>query len=485
MIPRLALGPVAAVAAALAALLLAVSGRYGYHRDELYFLAAGRHLAWGYPDQPPFAPLVARAMSALAPHSLVVLRLPAVLAAAALVVVAAATARELGEGRPGQLLTAVTTAVSGVVLAGAHLMGTTVFDLLAWAVIVLLVLRALRTGEPRWWVVIGVVAGIGLLDNTLVAFLMLGIGVGMVLVGPRRQLRSPWLWVGAVLAVALWLPYLLWQARHGWPQLDESRAIARGQSGTSQPRWLFVPFQVLLVSPVLVPLWVAGLVRLLRDPALRWARCIGVAYVVLTVVFLLSGGKPYYIAGLYPALLAGGAGPALRRVTRRGARRAWAAVIAVGFVISVLVTLPVLPQRAFARSGLVALNYDAGEQVAWPSYVRQVADAQQRVHAPILLASNYGEAGAIDRYGGRHALPRVYSGHTGYWYWGPPPDGATSALAIGFSRGYLLRFFRDVRPAGRLDNGIGLDSDEQHAPLWACEGLRRPWHVLWPQLRHA
>ena len=316
-LPRFAGGPVAGVAGCVAAVLVAMAGRYGYHRDELYYLAAGRHLAWGYPDQPPLVPLLARLSWQVAPGSVVVLRLPSAFAAAVVVAVAGLLARELGGQRAAQLVAAASMAVASLLLGAGHLLSTTTFDLLAWALLLWLVVRVLRTGNQRLWLVVGVVAGIGLLNKDLVAFLMAAVVAGIAVAGPRRIFASPWLWIGGTLAVVLWAPYLLWQARHGWPQLEVSRAIAAGSSGTSAPRALFVPEQLGLVSPFLAPIWIAGLVRLFRDPALRWCRAVGWAYVLLAAVFLALGGKPYYLGGMFPVLLAAGAQPTVRLGTAR------------------------------------------------------------------------------------------------------------------------------------------------------------------------
>ena len=215
-----------AVGAFVTVLLIVVAGRYGYHRDELYFLACGRHLAWGYPDQPPLVPLIARAMSAIAPGSLTLLRIPSAISAGLVVVLTALTAREMGARRDGQIVAAVVMASGGVFYGTGHLLSTSTFDLLAWAWIVWLVVRLLRTGNNRLWLLVGLVAGIGLLATDLVAFLMAGLVVGLLVAGPRDVLRSPYLWIGGVVALALWAPYLAWQGAHGWPELAVSRSIA-------------------------------------------------------------------------------------------------------------------------------------------------------------------------------------------------------------------------------------------------------------------
>ena len=488
-LPGFAAGPVISAAVALAALLAAFSGRYGYHRDELYFLAAGRHLAWGYPDQPPFVAVVARLMSAIAPGSLVALRLPSAVAAAALVVLTGLIARELGGGRTAQGLAAVSIAVTPVALGSGHLLSTTTFGLPAWALAGWLIIRILRTGADRLWLAVGLVTGAGLFDSDLIAFLLSAVVVGMLVAGPRERLRSPWLYAGGALALAMWAPYLAWQASNGWPELAVARSIASGGSGTSAPRWELVPYQLLLAGFV-APIWVAGLVRLLRGPALRWCRALGVAFIVLAVVFTIAGGKPYYLFGMTPVLLAAGAQPAVDWIGR-GRRRLRAGLLTAAVALSLTalpVVLPVVPVGDVHKTGIVALNYDAGETIGWPAYVREIAGVYrslppaQRASA-IVLASNYGEAGAVLRFGPADGLPGAYSGHNGFWYWGPPPAWATSAVAVGFGRGTLASFCGTLRLAAHLNNDLGVHDDEQGAPVWVCSALRGSWASIWPSLK--
>ena len=478
-------------AGAVALALILTAGRYGYHRDELYFLQAGQHLAWGYVDQPPLTPLLARLMSTFAPESLVVLRLPSALAAGLVVLLTGLIARDLGASRGGQVLAASSMAVASLLLAVGHLLSTSTFDLLVWTGLSWLGVRALQ-GDERLWLAVGALAGIGLLNKTLVIFFLAGLLAGVLAVGPRDVLRSRFLWAGAAIAVTIWMPNLIWQARHGWPQLELSRAIAAGSSGTSEPPVLFIPYQLVLISPALVPIWVAGLVRLLRNPGMRRVRAFAVAYLVLLLIFLVTSGKPYYLGGFYPVLLAAGAVPSITWLNRR---RAWVrrtllgAGLGLSAVISATLMLPIVPVSALAATPIPAVNYDAGETVGWPRFAATVATAYETLPpaeraATVLLTENYGEAGALDRYGGPLGLPRAYSGHNSYWSWGPPPDGAQPVITVGLRSDQLLRFFGSVSLAGQIDNGVGLDNDEQGAPIYVCRQPQQPWAQLWPQLRH-
>jgi Dolichyl-phosphate-mannose-protein mannosyltransferase len=476
----------------VAAVLVLTSGRYGYHRDELYFLRAGKELAWGYPDQPPLTPLLARVISAIAPESLIALRLPSAIAAGLVVLLTGLTARELGAGRVAQVLAASCMAAAALLLGVGHLLSTSTFDLLAWTGLTWLVVRALQRDDARIWLWVGVLAGIGLLNKSLVAFLIVALLLGLLVVGPRHHLRSGWFWLGAAIALVIWFPHLVWQADNGWPQLELSRAIAAGSSGTSEPWQLFIPFQLVLISPVLAPVWIAGLVRTFRDTALRRVRAIGCAYVILLGVFLLTGGKPYYLGGLYPVLLAAGAQPAVDWVQRRRERDTrWplGTAIAISAAVSALLMLPLVPVSALHATPIPEINYDAGETVGWPRFVDTVAGVYddlpptERDNA-VLLTGNYGEAGALDRFGPEHGLPQAYSGHNAYAEWGPPPDTATTVVAVGIDGARLGQWFGEVEAVARIDNGVDLDNEEQGATVRVCRDPRVSWSELWPEITH-
>ena len=463
--------PALLVSAVLGLLLLVTSGRYGYHRDELYFLEAGRHLAAGYPDQPPLVPAIARAMSEIAPHSLVLLRLPSTLAAMAVVLLAGAMARRLGAGSGGQLLAAAATAVCGFTLGMGHLLSTATFGLLGWTLLSYLVLRLVQGDDSRRWLLAGVVAGLTLMANVLVAFLVLALVASLLAVGPRALLRSPWPWIGAAVALVLALPYLIWQANHGWPQLDVADAIAAGESGSSSSRLAFVPTLMLQVGPWLVPVWVWGLARLWRD---RELRCFAVSFALLLVVFVLAAGKPYYLAGLFPLLFAAGAQPLLDRV-----RRWIAAALLVLSLPALVFTLPLLPVSGVDL--VINVNYDAGETIGWPQFTRQIAHA----HADLppgtpIVTSNYGQAGAIDRFGPGLGLPEAYSGHNGYAAWGQPP-GAVPALVVGGDPVLLDGMCADLRTLGTVSSPSDVDNDEDGTRLSYCVPVQE-WRRLWPEL---
>ncbi len=475
------------IAAGAVALVLAVAGAgYGFHRDELYFQEAGRHPAFGYPDQPPLVPLLAAAVDAAGGGSIVLFRLVPALVTAVTVLLAALTARELGGDRRDVVWTAVATAVATVTVVVGHLFSTTTFDMALTTACVLLLLRAVAEPERlARWVALGVCAGVALEVKTLPASVLLCCAVGVLLAGPRHVLLRPGAWLAAALAIAGALPNLLWQQANGWPQVALARAIAGGSSGTSVERWLVVPLQLVQPGPPVAVLLVAGLVALLRDSRVRW---LAVAYIALLVLVTATGGKPYYTLGLLPALLAAGVPPVRAWLAAARGRRVFATgLVAVQVVVTAVIALPVVPASALASTPVLAINVDAGETVGWGAFTATVQRAAEQVPVDrraglVVFTRNYGQAGALDRARRRGAdLPPVYSGHNGYWWWGPP-QGSGPLLLVG-RHGDAVQLFVGCRLVATVDNGLGLDNDEQGTPVQLCDGPREPWPTLWPRLR--
>lgn len=478
--PRFAAGAVAVVAVVQAAVLAALAGRYGFHRDELYFMAAGDRPALGYVDQPPITPLLARLSTSVFGDTPTGLRVLTILIGAATVFVVALVARELGGGRGAQVLAAAVAAGSSLPLVTAHMLATNTLDTLLWALFGLFALRLLRTGEPRWWLAVGAVAGVGLANKWLVALLVLALGVAVLAVGPRQVLRTWWLAAGVALALAIAAPTLVWQAANDFPLLTVATGIS-ADDGTEN-RILFVPMQLAYLSPVLVPVWVAGILRLWRTPELRWARALAVAYPVLCVVLLVIGGKPYYPIPLLLLLAAAGAEPAVRWL--REHRALGYGLATVGLAINLVVSLPVLPPAALAP--VLAMNAEQGEQVGWPEFTETVADAWRTIpesdrSRAVIFTGNYGQAGALERYGPEHGLPQPFSGHMSYWDWGPPPDELTGPVLLVGVPGAPP--FRDCALVAEHDNGLGVDNDEQGTRVLRCAGTTGPWSEIWPDLR--
>ena len=464
---------------------MAYGNRYGYHRDELYFRAAARHPALGYDDQGPLTPLLGWVSEALFGESPRGLRVFSAVVVACVVVLVALVARELGAGAGGQLVAATGTAAAAFVLAVGHLLTTSTLDLLVWIVILLVVARILGGGDERLWLVAGVAAGLGLENKQLPLLLVSSLAIGFAVDRRFAALRSPWLWSGVVVAIVLWLPNLLWQGTHGWPQLELASDIRRDDGAES--RLTLIPFQLLLVGPLLAPILALGLWDLLRDPPLRPWRSLGIAYLALLVLVFATAGKPYYTAPFLLCLLAAGSVRVERWLATRARHAALALVLGASALTSMVIALPVLPVEALPGTPVAALNEDAIETVGWPELVRAVGRAYDSISdeerpTVVVLAANYGEAGAIDRFREDLGLPRAYSGHNAYSRFGVPPDSAGPVIVVGYSnpRGD----FTACREAATVDNGIGLDNEEQGTKIFVCERPRKPWADLWADISH-
>lgn len=469
------------VAGLLILVLLIVAPRYGWHRDELYFLEAGRHLAWGYVDQPPLTPLLARVANSISPGNLVVLRMFPAIAAAAIVVVGAMTVREMGGSLRAHLAGAGTMTAGGYLLGAGHLLSTATFDFLAWMVLLWIVARMIRTADPRWWVFFGVVSGAALLNKTLVVLLGLSILIGLAAVRRWDLLVSPWLLLGAVLAAAIAAPNVYWQASHGWPQLEMSRAISR-RTGTEN-RLLLIPLQIVFAGPAFLGLF-RGAIEWLRSGGGQIYRAFLWVWLAAISLTLLTGGRPYYPVPLTVTLVLAGV-VAYERSGKdpRDLRR----LILINLTFSALVALPVVPIRWVNVPSTV--NDTLAETVGWPELVGQVASVVDSLpetdrESVSLLTSSYGEAGAIDLFGPAYGLPRAYSAHNSYADFRRPDEESATAVAIGYRASTLESFFESCRRVAQVDNGSGIDNEAQGKPIVVCRRLLSDWVEIWPQLRH-
>ncbi len=495
---------IALIAAFAVAVEIAVSARYGYVRDELYFLSAGQHLAFGYVDQPPLTPLLARIAAALTGNTLVGLRILPALALAALVVMTAVMSRRLGAGRTGQLLAALAAATCAEYLGAMHELTTTTPDLVFWAVTLLLVMQLLASQDRRWWVAIGGCAGVASEAKWNIGFLVAALAAGFVFTDARRLLRSRYLLIGGLIAAVLAAPDVVWQAMHGWPGLDVFRAL---QTEAGHNRAVYWPAQIAYTGVVLTPVWMAGAVWSLRSAAAQRFRPVAIACVAAIALQFVLGGKAYYPGAAFTFLLAAGCVPLERRLAarrpladRRQAARAWpgrlvtpavltGVAMVAGAVPAAPVALPLLPARVLHTVPLQKINYDLAETIAWPKLVALVAQqydslpAAQRRRTTI-LTGNYGEAGAIERYGPGAGLPQAYSGANNFWLWGPPPAADSAAVAVNVDPALLRREFAHVRQVATFWNGVGVSDDEQGAPIFVATGLRSSWAQAWPAFRN-
>jgi hypothetical protein len=473
------------IAAAFVVVELAFSAAYGFQQDELYFIQAGRHLAFGYVDQPPIAPLLTRLATMIGGTDPAAVRTLPALEGGAIIVLAARQAVSLGAGRLGRVLAALCLAGAPVLLGAVHIGNTTPPALLAWTLVVLCVSTAIARDRPRWWLGAGIAAGLGLQTNNLVALLLLALAVGLLVTGRVDVLRTRWPWLGAAVAAIIWAPNVVWQATHGWPQFEMAASLHR--ENTSQAAYLGgLPAQILYGGLLTAPVLIAGVVWLWRRPRMRYLA----VTVTVVAVYVLAWvpGKPYYTSGLLPVVLAAGS-VATERWFARGRRPLGRRTLVVGAILVATVVelpmlLPVWPVRdlhAHATSG------DLADTVGWPQLARFVATENRTLAASgtsptSIFTGNYAEAAALDVLGPAD-LPAVLSGHNAYGMWGPGSASDATVLVVD-AVDDLRPYFGHCSSVGTFVAPYGVDTDFNHLDLSLCSGPTTDWAGLWPHLTH-
>ncbi len=477
--------PVLAVVAVVALVHLVVATRYGWHRDEFYYVASGRHLAWGYPDQPPLTPFLAR-IAASAPGGVLPLRIVAIAAQAATLVLAALTARELGGRGCAQALSAACIAGAGVFVGASLLLGTTVVDQLLWALVIWATLRAIRIDSAGAWIAVGVAAGLGLENKSTVAVFLGAIFIGLA-VARRPVLRRRGPWLAAAIAALLWVPNLVWDARHNWINLDTARVIADDQGGFVGSLAQLPILLILLPTPFLVLMWIRGVRWGARHPSGRDHRWLLVAAAVVVAAVTVAGGKPYYAAPMLVPLFAMGA-VATEARTPAGTRlgRWTLAAVVVSIIGATVIGLPVATPSL--STALRPVNKEPMETYGWPGFAHQVQSALSKDPGAVAVyTSNYGEAGALARYGPRFGLSiPVVSGQNAYRYWRHPSGTPTNVLAVGqFDRRFLSRSWGRVERVATLTLPRGLEDEEtENHAIYRCTQPKGTWDQLWPHLTY-
>lgn len=465
-----------------------VGGRYGFHRDELATLDDARHLAWGYVAYPPVTPVFGRLSLLLFGTSLTGFRFFAAVACALSILLTGLIARELGGGRSAQLISASATVPFG--LGAGALLQYVSFDYLSWVLTAYLLVRLLKSNDPRWWIGIGSSIGFGMLTKYSVVFCVAGIVAGVLLTNLRRHLKSKWLWIGVACSLLIFLPNLIWQVHHRFVSLDFLRHIHERdvQIGRTKD---FLPDQ-LTMNLFAVPLAMLGLYFYFLSPNGSRFRALGWLYVIPFLLFFVAQGRGYYLAPAYAVLFAGGAvwtEQLFRQWCASWSGLAYALVwisLAIDTVIVGAVVLPITPVNSRWWKMAVKNNDDLVEEIGWPELTETVAQIRDslpeadRAHLGI-LAGNYGEAGAINLYGPRYGLPRAISGVNSFWargYGDPPPE---TVIVLGFSREFVEQHFQSWQVVARSWNRFGVANEEttRHPDIYVCRGLRHRWPEFW------
>ncbi len=499
------------VALGALALHVATAWRYGYFRDELYFIACSKHLAWGYVDQPP---LVAIAALLAAPfhYQLIALRLLPAIAAALTPVVGMQIAKELGGGRFAQLLAGVSIALLPAYLLLGNVLTTTSFEGLSWTLVIWCVLRIVRSKQRAalpWWIGLGAAVAFGLYGKYSMGLLVIAVLIGLLATPQRRFIFTWQVALSALIAFALIAPNLFWQARHGWPffevlQGDAAHRHAFNTGLTLEYRSFFpnaLAFageQLLYTNPVAVPVWLAGSIAPFARRSLRDLRFLSIAYCVLFVLAVLLEAKGYYIIGIYGALLA--TGSVAVEQAAKAIRWTLLTVIVAVAVVTLPLSIPVLPLRQFiaytAMLGMTGRNGEPmrlvqpvyAEEFGWDRLARDVSSFYNALAPGTraltgIYADTYADAGAIDFFGPKYHLPPAIGSQNTYWLWGPRGYDGKTLIAIGATRIDLLRrYYRSVQLIKTSNEPLKW-AVEGPAPIYLCTDPIMPFDRIWEKLR--
>lgn len=487
-----------AIALAALAAHLATLSRYGFYRDELYFIACFKRMAWGFVDQPPLVPLIA-GLSPSVHGGLFATRVFAALAAALTILCAAAVARQLGAGTFGQIVTAIATALMPGSLFLGNTLTTTSFEPLTWTLSVLLVLLAAR--DRRMWIASALLIAIAAYMKYSIFLLCGAMLLGML--GFRRFRDAGLLTCATAGAIVLLLPNILWQAQHGFPMAVVLHGDVTGRhafnagaqyefSGSLQNAPAFLAEQFAFAGPLSAPLWIAGVFALFR----RWTRLnaayLGAAYFIAVAVGLLTAAKGYYIIGIYPVLFSAG-GVALERAGRP-LRISYAAILTAAALLLAPLTIPMLSVNT-----LVAYMHAFGappklvqplfaDEFGWRALTKTVAQqytalpANERARIPV-FADTYGVAAALEYYGPQYGLPQPISAQNQYYLWGTRGYDLSRMLAVGASEYWTLKkLYRNVRMVATFEDPYRWVV-EGPTPIYLCTDPIVPVSEIWPALR--
>jgi 4-amino-4-deoxy-L-arabinose transferase-like glycosyltransferase len=488
---------------ALASLILHLlaNGHYGFSRDELYFIVCGSRPDWGYVDQPAVVPLLAAWSHALFGDSVLGFRLLPALAMAATVALTAEFTRLIGGGRFAQWVAGTCVLLGPIFLIQGVMFSTDMFQPLTWLGLGWVLVRLEQTGDERWWLAFGAIAGFSLNTKYLIAFYLAALAIGLLATPQRRSLLRPWVYLGALLAGVMVLPNVLWQYAHGLPFIELGKAASGGKNVAMSPASYFVQ-QIMFTGPIAAIVWIAGLWAGIARARLAVARAFPIAWLILLLLFDASHGKASYLSAIYPTLLGLGAARIEEWVQNAVARGTALAAVAVVGALAAPLTLPILPLDTFLRyQKATGITLSAGEHLAlgalpqyyadmfgWREMAAKVAAVyeslppQDRARA-VFFGSNYGEAAAIDVFGRRLGLPPAIGGHNNYYLWGPRGhDGSVMIIIGGDTKQYAV-LFRSFEVAGRITTPYAMPY-ETNQPIYVLRGLKDPLAKVWSKVKH-
>jgi hypothetical protein len=494
------------LALALGKLLIQFAGinHYGFFRDELYYMACGEHLAWGYVDQPPLIALIAWIARHSSGYTLFALRVRPAITGAAVVYLTGRVTRDLGGGLFAQFLAATAILLAPAYLAFDSFFSMNAFEPLFWLLCAWIAILIVKDASPKLWLAFGAIAGIGLENKHSMLVFGFALVVGLLLSGQAQLFRSKWIWLGGAIALAIFLPNLFWEARHGWPQIQVVRNAQEFKNVQISPaQFLFE--QVLFLQPLALPIWLAGLIWYFASPEGKRFRFLGWAYLIVMGIFIGLDGKSYYALPVYPVLMAAG-GVALEKFFAAPKRHwlavAYPALLVIVGILTIPFGVPVLPVDTFLKysdrvpyAHAVKTERDAtadlpqlyADMFGWENMAEQIGrvyhdlpPAEQPDCA--ILAGNYGEAGAIDHYGPSLGLPKAISGHNSYYDWGPRSYTGSCVILFGERADDYKQYFGESNLVATItDPYVGVA--ERNVHVYVCRKPSAPLAALWPHFK--
>jgi len=469
--------------------------QYGFHQDEMVVLDNANNLDWGFVEYPPLTPFLARIELTLFGLSLVSARTFSALASGVVFVLTGLMARELGGNRRTQIVAAVAAAIAPFALLMGALIQYVTFDFLWSVLIAYLVIRLLKTEDPRWWLAIGAVIGLGMMTKYTMIFFAAGVIGGVLLTDARRYLKSPWLWSGAALSVLMFLSNLIWQIQHNFVSLEFLSSIHARDVAIGRTQGYVIEQFLLSSNPFVIPLWIAGLIYLFRNQNGKRYRMIAWMYVIPFLIYLFTQGRSYYQASAYPMLFAAGAVAWQGWLEKMSAQRSrivfgttWALIV-IGAVIGGALSLPIAPINSPLWDITSQVHDIFTEQIGWHEMIQTVAGiydelpADEKSHTGIVAGEN-DEASALNLYGGEYGLPKAISGSDTFFlrgYGNPPPE---TLIVVGFTQENVNSLFEQCSVEGTVTNPYGVKNDLSDPPnIFVCRGPRLPWDELWKQLK--
>jgi hypothetical protein len=483
---------------------LLTNGRYGYFRDELYYIACGRHLAFGYVDQPPLSILLLRLSQILFGNSLFAIRFFPALAGAATVALTGLIARELGGRGWASALACAASLCALFNLAVGNFFSMNAFEPLLWMGCIYVVVRVINGGLPKLWLWLGALLGLGLENKHSTVFFAAGIFVALLLTPERRYLTGKWIWFGGLIAFAIALPNILWEAQYHWPTYELLSNIAQSEKNVALSPAQFILQQIVFMNPGTLPLWFAGLFWLFGSHDGRRYMALGIIYLVMLAEFIVLHGKSYYLAPAYPMLFAAGAVAVERIFATRlkwlkpgllvltlatGALFAPLAVpiLAPGKLVAYMRAIRLEPPRT-ETSHTAQLPQVFADQFGWEEMVGSVAHVyhhlrpEDRKRAAI-FCQNYGEAGAIDFFGPKLGLPAAISGHQNYFLWGPRDWTGEVVLVLDTRDDDEREQFASVEDLGQIVSSPWAMPFERRMHIYLCRDLKISVHEFWPRVK--